>query len=141
MARLTLLLASALLAASAWAVDLGVSGAWIRQLPAGVPAGAYFTLANHGQSPAALVAASSPDYGTVMIHRTVEHGGTASMVMLDRVEVPARGKIEFRPGGYHLMLMRAKRDIKLGAKVPITLEFADGQKLTVQFEVRGAGAQ
>ena len=141
MSRIAIVIASLLLAANAWAADLGVSAAWVRLLPAGAPAGAYFTLANQGAKAVALVGASSPDYGAVMIHKTVEQGGMASMVMVDKVEVPAGGKLEFRPGGYHLMLMHAKHEIKLGTKIPLTLEFADGRKLTVQFDVRAPGAQ
>ncbi|HVB47028.1 MAG TPA: copper chaperone PCu(A)C [Burkholderiales bacterium] len=141
MARLALLLASALFAASAWAAGISVSGAWIRHLPAGVPAGGFFTVHNQGRQAAALVGASSPDYGMVMIHQTVEKGGMSMMKPVDRIEVPAGGKVTFRPGGYHLMFMQAKHDIKVGSKVPVTLEFSGGRKVSAQFEVRGPTAR
>lgn len=139
MARL-LVLSLLVLCTAAAAADLSVSGAWIRKLPADVPAGGYFVLKNTGGA-TALVGASAPDYGMVMIHETVEKGGTSRMVHVERIEVPAGGGVEFRPGGYHLMLMRAKRDIAVGTKVLVTLEFSDGRSLTVPFEVRGPGAR
>lgn len=141
MARVAILIASALLAASAWAAGLTVSGAWIRHLPAGVPAGGYFSVQNLGKQPIALVGATSPDYGMVMIHKTVEEGGVSKMVAVNKIVLPAGGKVTFRPGGYHLMLMHAKHDIAVGSKVPVTLEFSGGQRVTVVFEVRGPTAR
>ena len=141
MVRFSVLLASLLFAVSASAAGLEVTGAWIRHLPAGVPAGGFFTIHNPGKRAVALVGASSPAYGTVMMHRTIEEGGVAKMVAVKRVEVPAGGTLAFRPGGYHLMLMHPKRDIPVGAKIPVTLEFSNGRKLTVHFDVRGPAAQ
>ena len=141
MARLTFLIASALFAASAWAAGISISGAWIRQLPAGVPAGGFFTLLNGGKEAVALVAASSSEYGMVMIHKSIETAGTSNMIPVDRIDVPAGGKVQFRPGGYHLMLMDAKHNIKIGSSIPVALEFSGGQKVTAQFEVRGPTAR
>lgn len=141
MARFFVLIASALFAASAWAADLTVSGAWIRRLPAGVPAGGFFTVHNVGKQDTALVGASSPAYGMVMIHKSKEEGGVSKMAKVGKIELPAGGKVSFRPGGYHLMLIHARHEIALGAKIPVTLEFAGGQKVTTLFEVRGPTAR
>lgn len=141
MARLAILIASVLFAASAWAAGISVSDAWIRHLPAGAPAGGYFMLQNQGKEAVALVGASSPDYGMVMMHKTIEEGGSSKMVSIDKIDVPAGGKVAFRPGGYHLMLMHARHDIKVGSKIPVALKFSDGQTITVQCEVRGPTAK
>ena len=141
MARLTVLVAFALFAVSAWAAGIGVSEAWIRHLPGGAPAGGYLTLENQSEKAVALVGASSPEYGMVMIHKTVEEGGTAKMVPVNKVDIAAGGKVVFRPGGYHLMLMHVKRNIEVGSSIPITLEFSGGQKVTAQFRVRGPTAK
>jgi copper(I)-binding protein len=53
-----------------------VEDAWIRSLPAGLPAGGYIRLSNVGDTAVNLVAASSPAYAEVSIHRSVESGGT-----------------------------------------------------------------
>jgi copper(I)-binding protein len=57
------------------------------------------------------------------------------------VDVAPGGKISFAPGGYHLMCMDAKPTIKPGAKVPVTLIFKSGEKLTADFAVRGAAGK
>lgn len=141
MARVPVLIASVLFAASAWAAGIGVSGAWIRQLPAGAPSGGFFTLQNQGKNTLTLVGASSPGYDMVMIHKSMEEGGMSKMMSVDKIDVPAGGDVVFRPGSYHLMLMNARRDIKIGSSIPVTLKFSDGREVTTQFEVRGPTAK
>lgn len=141
MKRLVLLLVSVLFAAPAWAGGFVVTRAWIRHLPAGVPAGGYFVLRNDTGHADALVAASSPAYARVMMHRTLEQGGVSRMLPVERVDLPVKGEVAFRPGGYHLMLMHATRPIAVGTTVPVTLEFASGATLAVRFAVRAATAQ
>lgn len=141
MTRHLLLIVSLLFAASAWAAGVEVSGAWIRLLPGGAPAGGYFALRNPGEQAMALVGASSPDYGMVMIHKTVEQGGISKMIHVDKIEVPAGGKVSFSPGSYHLMLMNPKHGIAVGSRIPVTLKFSDGQEVDAQFEVRGPTAR
>ncbi len=115
-------------------------GAWIRWLPAGLPAGGYMTLHNDSAHAVALVGASSPDYAEVMLHHSEMRNGTMRMLPVDKVEVPAHGELQFKPGGYHIMLMQARQEVHPGDRVPVVLRFADGQQLRVPFEVRKPGA-
>lgn len=137
MRGLAVLFFSALLPVGSWAADLNVSDAWIRILPGGAPAGGYFLLHNGGKQPVVLVGASSAAFGHVMMHRTAEEGGVTRMLPVDRVEVRPGGRVAFAPGGYHLMLMQPTRKIAAGERIPVTLEFAGGRKLTTEFQVRG----
>ncbi len=140
MARRLVTVLFALCAAHAAAADIALRGAWVRSLPGGAPAAGYFTLENRGPA-TALVGASSPDYGRVMMHRTVERGGSATMESVARVDLPEGGRVVFQPGGYHLMLMHPKRAISVGTAVTVVLELADGQRFSAPFEVRGADAR
>lgn len=117
-----------------------VRNAWIRWLPAGLPSGAYATIANGGGATVRLTGASSPDYGMVMLHESRLAHGDSSMVMIDHLDIPAHGSATLAPGGYHLMLMHAKKTIKPGDKVPIILRFAGGDTLQVDFPVLPANA-
>ena len=143
-ACLTLLASASLgLAANAFAqapAAVHVSEAWIRWLPAGLPAGGYMTLRNDSAKPVALTGASSADYGQVMLHHSVMKNGTMQMLPVARVEVPAHGELQFKPGGYHIMLMQARHEVHPGDQVPVTLSFADGEQLQVKFEVRKPAA-
>ncbi|MDE2120924.1 MAG: copper chaperone PCu(A)C [Betaproteobacteria bacterium] len=113
-----------------------VSDAWIRWLPAGLPAGGYMRLHNDGAHMVALIGASSADYGEVMVHHSEMKNGTMHMLPVEKVEIPAHGDQMFQPGGYHIMLMHPRKPVAPGQQVPITLKFSDGTTLEVPFEVR-----
>lgn len=117
-----------------------VEHAWIRLLPGTLPAGGYATLRNTGAAPVVLTGASSDDYQHIMLHRSTTHGGVSHMSQVDKLTVPAHATVTLTPGSYHLMLMHATRAIDVGDMVPVTLHFADGKTLTVDFKARPANA-
>src|SRR5581483_4410457 len=81
------------------AADVRVSDAWIRALPAGLPAAGYFVLHNAGAKDAALTGAQSPACGMLMLHRSTTLNGMSSMNEVLSVTVPAHGRLAFAPGG------------------------------------------
>jgi copper(I)-binding protein len=141
MPRFIFLLLAIAFAASARAADIAVFDAWIRLLPAGAPAGGFFTIRNRGARAVTLAGASSSDYAMIMLHQTREEGGVSKMAAVPAVTIPPGGTLSFRPGGYHLMLMEPRHQIAVGSHVPVTLEFAGGGKVTAPFAVRGPAAR
>lgn len=140
---LSLLLAGLLCAGAAHAGEVAgvhATEAWIRVLPGALPAGGYVTLRNDGDQPAVLTGASSPAYGSVMLHQSSTETGMGRMRMVDRLEVPAHGQVALSPGGYHLMLMDAPKPVRPGQTVRVTLRFADGSTLATDFLARPANA-
>lgn len=125
-------------ASVAQADELSVTNAWIRALPRSVPSGGYFTLHNGGAKKAVLTGAESPGCGMLMLHRSENKGGMGSMMDVTSVDVAAGETVKFTPGGYHLMCMDAKPQIRPGNSVPVTLSFGDGRRLTVDFRIRSA---
>ncbi|MDE2139554.1 MAG: copper chaperone PCu(A)C [Gammaproteobacteria bacterium] len=119
---------------------LQIEGAWIRWLPADLPAAAYAVIVNHGDANARLIGADSPDYGMLMLHRSLLAQGSSSMEAVSGLEIPAQGEAALAPGGYHLMLTEPQHAIKPGDTVKITLHFADGIALQADFPVRPANA-
>jgi len=138
--NITICACALLLAASpAFAAGpLGVSDAWIRAMPAGIPSGGYFTLRNNGAKDVVLTGAATPACGSLMLHKSENTGGMSSMHHVDEVDVPAGGSVAFAPGGLHLMCIQATPAITPGATVAVSLSFKDGGKLTVPFQVRNA---
>ncbi|MGN2242201.1 copper chaperone PCu(A)C [Frateuria sp. GZRR33] len=114
--------------------------AWIRVMPASLPAGGYVTLRNDGDQPAVLDGASSAAYGSVMLHESSTDTGMGRMRMVDRLTVPAHGEVALAPGGYHFMLMDAVKPVQPGQTVQITLHFADGSTLATGFLAKPANA-
>jgi copper(I)-binding protein len=140
----TTLLAGLLFVGTAHAADqasqVHADQPWIRVLPAGLPAGGYVTLRNGGDDAVTLTGASSPRYAQAMLHQSTTEGGMGRMKMVDKVAIPAHGEVTFAPGGYHIMLMQASKPVQAGEQVPMTLQFADGSHLTVDFLARPANA-
>jgi copper(I)-binding protein len=118
-----------------------VSDAWLRYIPGGAPSAGYFTLTNRGDKPLSLVGAECPDFGMVMIHRTIERGGLSTMRPVHELKVAPGKSVEFAPGGYHLMLMRPRHPLRPGGRLPVTLRFADGSSLPVEFVVKSPQAR
>ncbi len=118
------------------AETIKVQQPWFRYLLPSVPAGGYMVLVNKSDTPTALTKASSPDCSSLMLHKSMNMGGTAMMVPVDSVPVPAHGQAGLVEGGYHLMCMNPK--MKLGQPAVITLTFKDGSSLILSVPVYGA---
>jgi periplasmic copper chaperone A len=143
------LLAAALLASmgvlgnahAAQADHVIATQAWIRLLPANLPAAGYVVLRNNDAAPATITSAHSNAYASAMIHQSMQDAnGIDHMTMVDHLKIPAHGAVAFSPNGYHLMLEQATHAIKTGDHVTIALRFADGSELAVPFIVRPANA-
>jgi len=104
------------------------------------PAGGFFTVHNQSSKQIELVGASSTACGMLMLHQSKEVNGIEKMLPVTSVAIPAHGSVSFHPGGYHLMCMNP-HDMKIGATVPVTLKFSDGQTATKQFSVTGPGGE
>lgn len=117
-----------------------VENGWIRWLPANLPAAGYATLRNNGDQPMKLVGADSPDYGMVMLHRSMQSNGKDIMRMVETLTIPAHGEVELAPGGYHLMLSSPKHSIKPGDAVRVSLHFYKYATIQATLPVRPANA-
>nr|VFK25717.1 MAG: hypothetical protein BECKMB1821G_GA0114241_101541 [Candidatus Kentron sp. MB]VFK29707.1 MAG: hypothetical protein BECKMB1821I_GA0114274_101140 [Candidatus Kentron sp. MB]VFK74877.1 MAG: hypothetical protein BECKMB1821H_GA0114242_101140 [Candidatus Kentron sp. MB] len=124
-------------AAAGVETEITVVSPWIREAPPGARALAgYMALHNHGNTNVSLVSASSPDFQEVMLHETITRKKMATMVHLERIEIPAKGQASLKPGGMHMMLMQPKRAFTVGDEATITLVFANGAKISAIFKVK-----
>ena len=123
----------ALSAASAWAqTTVKVEDAWVRGTVASQKAtGAFMRL-----TPAAnarLVAAQSPVAGVVEIHEMAMENQVMKMRQIPGLDLAAGRTVELKPGGYHVMLMDLRQQVKVGDEVPLRLviERRDGSRESV----------
>jgi copper(I)-binding protein len=132
-----LILAPTHVTAASEEAGVSVRDAWVREAPPGMTMMAgYMALRNNTSRPQVLVAASSSDFESVTIHRTVAKDGMAGMVDASQIELKPSASLIFAPGGYHLMLMNPKRTLRAGDPVVINLEFRGGLDIPVAFQVR-----
>ncbi|MFO7764430.1 MAG: copper chaperone PCu(A)C [Wenzhouxiangellaceae bacterium] len=121
----------ALLAGALWWVaqvapesPLTVDNPRVRMVPGGGPMAGYMEIGNHGDSPIRLVAADSPAFGNVMIHRTVVRDGQARMEhQRDGVQIQPGDSAVFKPRDLHLMLMQPQTELEVGDTVDVVLTF------------------
>ena len=106
---------------------LAVSGAWVREPPPGSAASAAFmTLSNTGTQPVTVTGWEARGFGATMLHETVFDGSTARMVMRESLVVAPGAKVELRPAGLHLMLMKPAAPVTAGGTVAMVLGCARG---------------
>jgi copper(I)-binding protein len=61
-------------------------------------------------------------------------GNVMKMSAVPGLELPAGKTVDLKPGGYHVMLMDLKKELKGGDMVPVTLvvEGADKKRETIE---------
>jgi periplasmic copper chaperone A len=153
-------------ACSGAAGGIRVSEPWARTSPMVAGAGAaYMVIENKASAADFLLGGSSDVAKAVEVHETVaipegsaapmESTGTGGMESpaaspggmgtggsmmgmqkMDRLEIPAGGSVELKPGSYHIMLIGLTRELKAGEKIDITLKFEKAGDVKVTAEVR-----
>lgn len=132
----------------AWAAsaDAGetiqLARAWARATPAAAPAGAAFlTVENPGAEADAIVGAAAPVAGVAELHTHAMEGGVMKMRKVERIEVPAHGSVDLKPGGLHVMLIGLKAPLAEGQSFPLVLTFAKAGAVETTVTVEGIGAR
>ena len=122
--------------AAAPAADLvTVRDPWIRAtVPGQAVAGAYMEITAH--APGALIAVQSPLAGKAELHLMAMDAGVMKMRKVATIALAAQQTMHLKPGGYHIMLIDIKRELKAGERVPLklTLRTRQGVKSIVQVE-------
>lgn len=116
---------------------LSIAHPWSRQTaPGQTVGGGFLVVTNAGDKEDRLVSASSPAAAEVQLHTMSMEGGVMRMRQVtDGLPVPAHGKLELKPGGFHIMFIGLKAPFQLGAKIPATLTFKRAGKVKVAFAV------
>lgn len=135
------LLAPAALAHDYKAGPLMIGHPWSRATPAGAKVGGgYLSIENTGATADRLVSVSVPFAGRAEIHEMAVTNGVMTMRPLEQgVDVPAGGKIELKPGGFHLMFLDLKEPLKQDERVKGTLTFEKAGTVEVEFKVESIG--
>lgn len=124
--------------ASAQTADqLVVREAWVREAAQSDRAsGAYLIVENASAQPVKLVGAQVDGVGVVEFHLSKMANDRMSMEQVGDITIPARGMVELKPGGYHLMLFKLNRPFTAGTTAAMTLRFSNGIVKSVQAQVR-----
>jgi periplasmic copper chaperone A len=115
---------------------------WSRETPAGAKTAAgYLKITNNGKEADKLIGGSAEGVDAVEVHEMTMENNVMKMRRLDGgVEIKPGQTVEFKPGGYHLMMIGLKQPFKKGATVKGTLTFEKAGSVPVAFEVAAIGA-
>jgi periplasmic copper chaperone A len=143
-----ILLAGLLVAAPAMAQNsaspppstVDVQNAWARATTPNAQSGGIFLTLTDTGAPDRLVSVATPVAATAQVHQTTNDKGVMKMGAVPALDLPPGKPVELKPGGYHIMLMGLKQQLKPGATFPVTLTFAKAPSVTATVTVGKAGA-
>jgi periplasmic copper chaperone A len=136
MNKISVLLAT-LLSASAFAQDatigtISITHPWARATPGAVKNSAAFMVFSNKGAADKLLSVTGDIAREIQIHSMVTEAGVMKMREIKSLDIPANGKAELKPGGYHVMLIGLKDGLKEGEKFPLKLKFEKAGEITVQ---------
>ena len=95
----------------------------------------YLTLVNHGDTVIELTKVSIENLGRVEVHEHQHVNGMMKMQKVDVLQIKAHQQLDFKPGGYHLMVFEPKEPLKIGQELKLTLYFSNGDRVFTQASV------
>ena len=123
------------LASGAAFSQVTVKDPWVRAtVPAQQSTGAFMQLT--ATQDLRLVEARSPAAGIVEIHEMRMENNVMKMNAVDGIALPAGKTVNLASGGYHVMMMDLKGQVKAGDTVPLTLVVEDKNKKRQTIEVK-----
>jgi copper(I)-binding protein len=134
---------------------VAVTKQWARTSPTNAANGAaYFTITSPADDTLTGVSVDASVAKMSQMHETVMGGGMTGTTMpgttmagatttapqmtmqpVDKIELKAGIATEFKPGGYHIMLMELTKPLKVGDSIALTLTLAKAGSITVQVPV------
>ncbi len=115
-----------------------IKDAWVRPSPVEAGNGAaYLTIENHTGQDDALLAAASDIADAVEIHESMAmEGEMMGMRPVERIDVPAGSSVVLEPGGFHVMLIGLRQELREGDTVTLRLTFANAGEITIEAPVK-----
>ena len=114
---------------------VSVKDPWVRSTVPRQKATAAYMEITAGRA-SRLLEASSPVAGVVEIHEMRMDKDVMRMRAVPALDLPAGQPVALEPGGYHVMLMDLKGQVKDGDTVPVTLvvEGKDGKRQNIEIK-------
>jgi len=121
---------------AAHAESIEIRDPWVREGPPNARVlGGFMQLVNAAADDDALRAGSCADFARVELHKTEVVDGVAKMLPQESIPLPANSIVDLEPGGYHIMLIDARRAFREGDVIEVELDFDSG-KVQIEMPVR-----
>lgn len=114
-----------------------VSNAFMKLMaPGQTTAAVYLTVQNLSDQTTTLTYVHSPVAENIEVHRHIYEDGMMQMRHVKHLNINPDQKIQFKPGGYHLMLFGVYDTFNVGDTFNVSFEFSDQKSFIVPVEVR-----
>ena len=118
---------------------LEVKDGWVRPAGKGMNTAFYFKAINNSDKADTLLSVKSDVAKMVQMHETFSKNGMMGMRQVKAIPIKSKSTLEFKPGGYHVMVMNLKKDLKKGSLAEFTLHFKYAGDVTVKAPVKMPG--
>jgi periplasmic copper chaperone A len=108
-----------------------IENAWVRPSLQNMATALYFTVENNSSEADTLYAVDSDISDKIELHETYSEGDMMGMRKVDFIIVDGKSSFEFKPGGYHIMVMKLKKDINEGDEVEFILHFKQAGAISI----------
>ncbi|MCX6175149.1 MAG: copper chaperone PCu(A)C [Ignavibacteriales bacterium] len=116
---------------------LKIQNAWVRPAAKGANSALYFVLQNNSSKPDTLIGAESKLADIVEVHESYKRDNDRiGMRPAGKLAINPKSEFEFKPGGFHVMLLDLQKDLKLGDSFDAVLLLKYAGKIKVKAEVR-----
>jgi copper(I)-binding protein len=110
-----------------------IRDAWARPAPQGGNGAVYFVIQSSEADE--ITGVTSDVAESVEMHESRMTGDVMEMRQLQSVPLGAGDEVTFEPGGFHIMLVGLKQDLKNGNEFAITLQLKNQEDLQVNVAV------
>ena len=125
------------LVAFAAQAEITIKDPWVRAtVPQQMATGAFFQIQSSADM--RVVSVQTSVAGVAEIHEMKMENNLMKMRAVEHLDLTAGKMVELKPGGYHLMLMDLKKQIKVGDVIPLTLvvEGKDKKRESIQIKLK-----
>ncbi|WP_288644339.1 copper chaperone PCu(A)C [uncultured Helicobacter sp.] len=139
------LLALASSASIAYASNITIDKSYVfASIPGSNNPAAFMSITNNTDSQIALIEVKNSLNVPSEIHahtkaessqtnsKTQNPHPSAHMIKIPKLEIQPHSQIELKPGGYHIMLIGLKQELKVGQEVDLELTFDNGETIELK---------
>ena len=116
---------------------LKIQNAWARPAAKNANSALYFIIKNNSNKTDTLLGVESKIAEIVEVHESFKRDNDKiGMRLAGKLVITTKSEFEFKPGGFHIMLLGVMKDLKIGDSFEVVLQFKYARKIKVKAEVR-----
>ncbi len=104
--------------------------------PGAVTSAVFGNIVNQGDTDRFIVSATSSAAGKIELHDVIMDGDMMKMRQIPELKIPAKGKLELKPGSFHIMLFNLPKPLQEGEEIDVQVTFKNGEQYSFSAPVK-----